>query len=249
MPLFSQGGENSMLFCYCPTGSAISSSAYDTSGLAIANQLSAQVSGLGQSIMNSNDSIGMIQVADGALKEYDNILGDVRNLTLKASSGIMNDSNRAALQEQINGLMKSADNIVNTTSYNGINLLNGEGGGNEDIQSFNISNAQTSAILDGTIDVLSQKSTLASLDTIDSARESIDAMRSDLGSSQNQLMSNIQNTSVTQVNIASAESQIADIDFAAESANFSKANISAQMGSFVQSQANASAANVLNLFN
>ena len=226
------------------SGSAIGSAAYDASGLTIANQLSAQVSGMGQSIMNSNDSIGMIQIADGALTEYGNILDDVQNLTLKASSGIMNDSNRAIIQQQIDGLMKSADNIVNTTSYNGMNLLNGT----LDSQSFNIGDAQTSAVLNGTIDVSSEESTQLSLQSIDEARKSIDSMRSELGSAQNQLISNIRNTSVTQINVAAAQSQIADIDFAAESANFTKANISAQVGSFAQAQSNAVASNVLNLF-
>ncbi len=236
------------------SGSALGSAAYDASGLTIANQLSAQVSGLGQSIMNANESIGMIQIADGALNEYGNILDDVRNLTLKAGSGIMNNSNRAIIQNQIDGLMQSADQIINTTSYNGQNLFNNSftthtGANAGETQTFGTGDARSSAILDTAIDVSSSASIDASLKSIDGARESISSMRSDLGSSQNQLMSTIRNTSVTQINVASAQSQIADIDFAAESANFSKANLSAQIGSFTQAQANASAANVLNLFN
>jgi flagellin len=81
----------------------------------------------------------------------------------------------------------------------------------------------------------------------DSALKRLDQVRSDLGSVQNQLQSTINNISVTQVNVAAAESQIRDVDFAAESANFSKLNILAQSGSYAMSQANAMQQNVLRL--
>jgi flagellin len=243
------------------SGSAVNSAAYDASGLGIANQLSAQVSGLGQAIMNSNDSIGMTQVADGALKEYGNILDNVRVLTIQASNGTLSSGDRDIIQQQIDSLMESADNIAKTTKFNGINLLDGTGGsaGNGtftthsgansgDTQSVTIGDAQTASVIGGAIDVTSQNSAEASLTSIDNAIENINGLRADLGAAQNQLMSNINNISVTQINVASAESNIRDIDFAAESANFSQANLSAQIGSFAQSQANASQANVLNLF-
>ena len=75
----------------------------------------------------------------------------------------------------------------------------------------------------------------------------LDNIRSDIGSVQQQLESTIRNISVTQVNVQAAESQIRDVDFAAESANFSKLNILAQSGSYALSQANAVQQNVLRL--
>lgn len=243
------------------SGSSINSAAYDASGLGIANQLSAQVSGLGQAIMNSNDSIGMLQVADGALSEYTNTLDRVRTLTLQASNGTLGDDDRAIIQNEIDSLMDSANDMAKNTKYNGINLLDGTGGsdGNgtfithtgadsSQTQSLNIGDAQVTSIFGGAIDVTTQDSAINALDSIDNAMKEITSLRSDVGATQNQLLSNIRNISVTQTNIASAESQIRDIDFAAESANFSKANISAQIGSFVQSQANASQSNISNLF-
>jgi len=80
-----------------------------------------------------------------------------------------------------------------------------------------------------------------------SAQKNLDSIRADLGSSQNQLISTINNISVTQVNVKAAESQIRDVDFASESANFSKYNILAQSGSYAMSQANAVQQNVLRL--
>ncbi|PHS58294.1 MAG: flagellin [Sulfurimonas sp.] len=243
------------------SGFAINKSAYDASGLGIANQLSSQVSGLGQAIQNSNDSIGLVQVADGALQEYTNILEDVRVLTLQASNGTLNNDNRAIIQTQIDSLLQSADDIAKTTRYNSIKLLDGTGGSSNngtfvsqigananETQSVRIGDAQVSSIIAGGIDVSSLALAQSSTTSIDDAIKNITTIRSDLGAAQNKLFSNISNISVTQVNIAAAESQIRDIDFAAESANFSKLNILAQTGSYAQSQANASQASVANLF-
>ena len=87
----------------------------------------------------------------------------------------------------------------------------------------------------------------AMIDIAESAQKTLDNIRADLGSVQNQLVSTINNISVTQVNVKSAESQIRDVDFAEESANFSKFNILAQSGSYAMSQANTVQQNVLRL--
>ena len=81
----------------------------------------------------------------------------------------------------------------------------------------------------------------------ESAIKRLDSIRGDIGSTQNQMISTINNISVTQVNVKAAESQIRDVDFAAESANFSKFNILSQAGSYAMSQANAVQQNVLKL--
>jgi flagellin len=85
------------------------------------------------------------------------------------------------------------------------------------------------------------------MDLADSARTMLDRIRSDLGSAQNQLTSTINNISVTQVSVSAAESQIRDVDFAEESATFSKNNILVQSGSFAMAQANQVQQNVLKL--
>jgi len=97
------------------------------------------------------------------------------------------------------------------------------------------------------IDVTSRESAEVAILISDSALKQLDATRSDLGSVQNQLESTIRNISVTAVNVKSAESGIRDVDFAQESANFSKFNILAQSGSYAMSQANAVQQNVLRL--
>jgi flagellin len=85
------------------------------------------------------------------------------------------------------------------------------------------------------------------MDIAESAMKLLDKIRADLGSAQQQLVVTINNISVTQVSVLSAESQIRDVDFAEESANFSKRNILAQSGSFAMAQANTVQQNVLKL--
>ncbi|WP_169776832.1 flagellin B [Campylobacter mucosalis] len=95
--------------------------------------------------------------------------------------------------------------------------------------------------------VMTLRGAMAVMDIAESAQITLDQIRSDLGSVQNQLLVTINNITVTQVNVKAAESQIRDVDFAAESANFSKYNILAQSGSYAMSQANSVQQNVLKL--
>ena len=97
------------------------------------------------------------------------------------------------------------------------------------------------------IDVTTLQGAMRAITTVAAAMTDLDTIRSDLGSVQNQLTSTINNISVTQVNVKSAESNIRDVDFAEESANFSKFNILAQSGSYAMSQANSIQQNVLKL--
>ena len=99
----------------------------------------------------------------------------------------------------------------------------------------------------GDIDVTTREGAEKAIITSDYALKELDKTRSDIGSVQNQLESTVRNISVTQVNVQAAESQIRDVDFAAESANFAKLNILAQSGSYAMSQANAVQQNVLRL--
>lgn len=90
---------------------------------------------------------------------------------------------------------------------------------------------------------------MLTMDIAESATKLLDKIRSDLGSVQGQMISTVNNISVTQVNVKAAESQIREVDFAAESAEFSKLNILTQSGSYAMSQANAVQQNILRLLN
>ncbi|EHY1181589.1 flagellin A [Campylobacter coli] len=102
-------------------------------------------------------------------------------------------------------------------------------------------------VKDETAGVTTLKGAMAVMDIAETAITNLDQIRADIGSVQNQLQVTINNITVTQVNVKAAESTIRDVDFAAESANFSKYNILAQSGSYAMSQANAVQQNVLKL--
>jgi len=107
------------------SGLRINKAADDASGLAIADSLNSQATGLGQAIRNANDGINLAQTADGALQEYSNIINTVRTKAIQAASDGQNADSRAAIQRDIDKLLKEAQNIASTTTFNGQTLLNG----------------------------------------------------------------------------------------------------------------------------
>jgi len=245
------------------SGLRINKSADDASGLAIADKLSAQSQGLGQAIRNANDGIGLIQTADGALDEYTNILKRVRVLATQAANDTQDTTSRGHIQKEVNALLQEASDIAATTKFNGVTILDGTSGSDKsggfafhvgayatETQTAKIATNTVTAIVGGaisTIIVTNQKSAEATISKMDKALDTINAKRATIGAAQNKLESTVRNISVTQVNVAAAESNIRDVDFAAESANFAKHNILAQSGSYAMSQANAVQQNVLRL--
>jgi len=237
------------------SGLRINKAADDSAGLAIANKLSAQSQGLGQAIKNSNDGIALIQTADGALEEYGNILNRVRTLAIQAANDTQDTTSRSYIQLEISALISQAEDIADDTQFNGINLLNGSvgtftfhtGAYANETQVVTIGTAQTLILITGGWTVATAGSAEATIASMDIAISSVDGLRATLGAAQNKLESNVRNISVTEVNIAAAESTIRDVDFAAESAKFAKHNILAQSGSYAMSQANAVQQNVLRL--
>jgi len=136
------------------SGIRINTAADDASGMAIANSLKSQASGLGQSINNANDGIGVTQTADGALDEYQNIINTVRTKAIQAASDGQNTDSRAAIQRDISKLLEEAQNIAVTTQFNGQALLDGSfqnksfhiGAYKDETIDISISSAQTNAI-------------------------------------------------------------------------------------------------------
>jgi flagellin len=237
------------------SGLRITKAADDSSGLAIANKLSAQSNGLGQAVKNANDGIGMIQTADGALEEYSNILNRVRTLAVQGANDTQDSDSRAYIGKEMVRLQSELAHIASDTKFNGKQLLSATttlkfhvGAFMGETTNTVISGVTTAAILANDIAGLSsQASAETIMSMMDSAIGMVDGLRATLGSAQNQLESTVRNISTTQVNVKAAESQIRDVDFAAESANFSKHNILAQSGSYAMSQANSVQQNVMRL--
>ncbi|MGQ2473868.1 flagellin A [Campylobacter coli] len=134
----------------------------------------------------------------------------------------------------------AASTVYNVSSGSGFSV-------GSNLSQFATMKTSVLGVKDETAGVTTLKGAMAVMDIAETATTNLDQIRADIGSVQNQLQVTINNITVTQVNVKAAESTIRDVDFAAESANFSKYNILAQSGSYAMSQANAVQQNVLKL--
>ncbi len=151
---------------------------------------------------------------------------------------------------QISGTNVSAVGFTSGMAQQTVSLREIKGNFNKDIASAIGANANSSSWQFGkdlSAGLTSLKGAMAAMDIAEAATKVLDRIRSDLGSVQNQLVATVNNISVTQVNVKASESQIRDVDFAQESANFNKNNLLAQAGSYAMSQANATQQNVMRL--
>jgi flagellin len=256
------------------SGHSINKAADDASGLAIADKLRTQASSLQQGIKNANSGVAMIQMADKAMDEQSNILDTIKTKLIQAADVSTSSEGRNAIAKDINKLLTQLDNIAEQTDYNGTPLLQGtsdavstggltfqvgEGSG-ETIDAggihANTAGLNTSAAAGGSTlselksiegTALTASAARASLATIDGDLTKLNEMRSELGSTQNQLESAVRNQEVIVVSLQNAESVIRDTDYAAESANFNKLNIISQAGMYAISQANAAQQNIQKL--
>ena len=233
------------------SGRRINRASDDASGMIIANSLNSQVRGLGQSIRNANDSIAMVQIADGALHESTNIIHQIKEKAIQASSAAQSSESRQAIQADISKMISSLEEISGNTSYNGQNLLSGsftdkknqigpEAGQTIDIS---IASASPEKLGDSELGNLSDINVLTfdgaqdAIAIADAALTDINQIRSDLGSSQNQFESTINNLTTTSINIQAAESQINDVDFAEETMTLARMKVLAKAQAFATAQA------------
>ena len=107
------------------TGSRINSAKDDAAGLAISNRMTSQIRGMAKAIQNTNDAISMTQTAEGAYKNISDILQRMRELSVQASTGTMNDSDRASMQLEVSQLKAQIDDTAVKTNFNNIKLLDG----------------------------------------------------------------------------------------------------------------------------
>jgi len=149
----SQGGLATSLQ-RLSSGLRINSAKDDAAGLAIADRMTAQIKGLNQASRNANDGISLTQTAEGALQESTNILQRVRELAVQSANSTNSSSDRLSLQAEVNQLVSELDRISDTTSFNGIKLLDG---------SFQAQQFQVGANAGETIQVTVAKATSDSL--------------------------------------------------------------------------------------
>ncbi|MCV3522438.1 flagellin, partial [Campylobacter lari] len=177
---------------------------------------------------------GKMVVTFGTLASY--MGSDGSGMSAGSGYSVNSGKNMSALYE---------GNLAFVTAFSVAFGFSAKGDGSSQFAAF--LNTASIAANDQAPGVTTLKGAMAMMDIVETATANLDAIRADIGAVQNQITATLNNISVTQVNIKSAESTIRDVDFAAESANFSKYNILAQSGSYAMSQANAVQQNVLKL--
>ncbi len=110
------------------SGLRINSAKDDAAGLAISSRFTSQVSGLNQAVRNANDGISMLQTAEGSMQQVTSLLQSMRTLAVQASNDTNSTSDRASIQAQMDQLYAEIDRVAGSTSFNGVNLLDGTGG-------------------------------------------------------------------------------------------------------------------------
>lgn len=245
------------------SGLRVRSAADDAAGLAISEKMKAQIRSLDQARRNSNDAISLIQTAEGALNECHSIMDRLRELAIQSANGTLVDQDRNFLNDEFNQLITEIDRIAQVTEFNSTNLLDGSVSGglgfqvgiNNDpndrlvvsIAGVRASTLGTGTSFLNTASISTVTKALQSLDVIDASITDISKIRSKLGATQNRLQVTINNLASYSENLSSANSQIRDVDVAAESAEMARFQILQQAGISVLSQANQMPQVALNL--
>ena len=248
------------------SGLRINRAADDAAGLAISEKMRAQIRGLQQAARNAQDGISLIQTAEGALNESHAILQRIRELTVQAANDTNTDSEREAIQTEINQLIDELNRIANNNEINTRPLLNGSGedGKVELTLQIGANAGQTMAISIGDrratalglsndpndpnyLDVSSYEKATAALERIDEAMEKVSSERSSLGAYQNRLEHTINYLTNAAENLQAAESRIRDADIAKEMMEYTKHSILSQVALAMMAQANKQAELVLKL--
>lgn len=243
----------------------ISSAADDASSLAISENLKVQASGISQAISNVNSGIASIQIGDQAISEQSNILDQVKEKLLQASTDTTSQDGRESILTEIKDLLENFDNIASSTNYNGLSILQNSsedssasqalqfqaGENAEDIIDSSSIQSNTQGV--GLESLLNQDNTTFTsqtartyLEDIDNAIDTLNNFRTELASTQNQLQSSSSNLLSQFSQTTGAASVISEIDYAQEVSSFSKQNILAQIGAYGAAQSNNINQNIVN---
>lgn len=243
------------------SGLRVNSAKDDAAGMAIAERMTTQVRGMNAAIRNANDGISMAQTAEGSLGKVAESLQRMRELSVQAANASNSGSDKDSLDKEFGELAKEVQRVLAATSFNGKNIL----GSDAATMSFQVG-ANTSS--DNVIDVITENLTTAAtitavagtdidgtgraninsssdigaihavIDNIDEALNLVNNTRATLGASQSRFESVISNLQVSVESQTAARSRIMDADFAAETANMSRAQILQQAGNAMVAQAN-----------
>lgn len=236
------------------SGYRINKAGDDAAGLAISEKLTSRIRGLLQAQRNANDGVSLVQTAEGALGEVQNILTRMSELGVQAASDTIGPQERVYVDREYQALKQELDRITNATEFNGTHLLDGTGGildiqintGGKNLLgvdriSYDAFKTDVSTDRLGIADAQVQTKAGAqySLTKITKAIDYVSALRADLGVLQNRLMTVMSNIGVSVENLGAANSRIRDVDIATESSEFTKNNVLLQAGTSILQHSNS----------
>jgi flagellin len=250
------------------SGMRINKAGDDASGLAVSEKLRSQIRGLNQANRNIENGVSFIQTAEGYLQESQDILHRLRELSVQAANGIYSDEDRMQIQVEVSQLIDEINRIASHAQFNGMNLLTGRFGrdeetimqfqvganmdqnervyiGNMSAEALGVQGAQGSE--EGTINISTPEQANMSIGMVDGALRVVSQQRADLGAYQNRFEMAAKGVAIAAENLQASESGIRDADMASEMVEFAKNQILTQSGSAMLAQANQSTSAVLTL--
>jgi flagellin len=256
------------------TGYRINSAMDDAAGLQIATRLKAQTSGMSVAMRNTQNSTSMLQTAEGALDEVNNMLTRMKDLATQAADASSSPADQAAMQSEYDALGKELSNVMNNTSFGGQKLLAGGtlasaitfqiGASSGETMSLNLATnfgaVATAGSIAATINAASSvygtpatpgtELTTAANTTIDKLSTAIDTVastRSSLGAAANRLDHVYNNLANVSTNTKNATGRLMDVDFATESSNMTSNQMLLQAGTAMLKQTNSMSSMVMSL--
>ncbi|MGQ0598760.1 flagellin domain-containing protein [Aquabacterium sp.] len=246
------------------SGLRVNSAKDDAAGLAIAERMNAQVKGMNVAARNANDGISLAQTAEGALGKVSDALQRMRELTVQARNASNSSSDKDSLNKEFKQLSMEITRVLGATTFNGKDIL-ASGAGALDFQiganttandlitistANMLNDVSITAVTGNTVSIGSDANTATLktvIDSIDGALDKVNSERAVYGATQSRFDAIISNLQVAAENQTAARSRIMDADFAAETANLSRAQILQQAGNAMVAQANQLPQTVLKL--
>ncbi|MBF0613772.1 MAG: flagellin FliC [Magnetococcales bacterium] len=228
------------------TGVRINSAADDAGGLALVTRMNAQIRGWNQAVMNVNDGISLLDVADAALEETANAIQSIRDMAVEAANASLSATDRTALDDQVTELEGLINDLADDTKYNGTVLLDGTftsqdfqiGPNNGDTLTISLStDADMTGLGFTTSDVSSVANASSTIDSADDALDALNGIRATIAGYTSRFEAIVNTANATADAYTLARSNIYDTDVAAESANLAKTSIIQQAGISVLAQA------------
>lgn len=231
------------------SGLRVRSAADDAAGLAISEDFKAKIRGLNQANRNANDGVSLTQTADGALSEISSMLGRMRELAVQARNGTLNSTQRGYLDDEFQELKSEIGRIVETTEFNGVNLINGDQSGGISFQvgvgtsandrlTLSIATTTTTALSINSSTIGGTSAADSAIAKLDIAIDAVSTRRASIGAMQNRLAVTMSNLDTYATNLNAANSRIVDVDVASETARLTRQQILVQAGASMLAQAN-----------